>query len=192
MVPLYLRRRMRNGEISSLSWDGFHDGTPRLLTLFGENSKTGDPRQIPVVGPLEPIIARRLNARMEGCDRIFHSNGKSLSKRVGGLQDWCYREWKAACQKARLPNLNVYDLRRSAVRNLTHAGVAQATTMKISGHRTADTFRRYMIEDSEDTANAFRRVASYVRRQKKRRKKLEYREDDTDKTRTTGKKSEDS
>ncbi len=99
---------------------------------------------------------------------------------------------RSLAQKARLPKLRVYDLRRSAVRNLTHAGVAQATTMKISGHRTADTFRRYMIEDAEDTANAFRRVADYVRRQKKRRKKLEDPEADTDNSRTTGKKSEDS
>ncbi len=59
---------MRDGEISSLTWDGSHDGTPPLLTLFGENAKTGDPRQVPVVGPLKPIIARRLKLRMKGCD----------------------------------------------------------------------------------------------------------------------------
>ncbi len=157
---------MRNGEISSLTWGGYNDGHPALLTLFAENSKTGDPRQIPVVGPLEPVIERRLERRVESCDRIFHSDGKPFSQPHGGLRVWCNREWKAACEKAKLPGLRTYDLRRSAIRNLIHAGVPQATTMKISGHKTADTFRRYMIEDAEDIANAFRRVGEYVREQK--------------------------
>jgi hypothetical protein len=64
--------------------------------------------------------------------------------------------------------------------------------MKISGHRTADPFRRYMIEDAEDTANAFRRVENYVREEKSRQKGRQTPTPDTDNSRTTDEKSEDS
>jgi integrase len=105
---------------------------------------------------------------------------------------WCYREWKRACEKAKLPaDLRIYDLRRSAIRNLVHAGVAQATAMKISGHRTAEAFRRYMVENSEDTANAIMRAYEYVQR-KKERKRQATPAPDADKTRTSGGKSEES
>jgi integrase len=186
---------MRDGEISSLRWDGYHDGTLPLLTLFGEHAKTGESRQIPVVGPLQPIMGRRLQRRVESCDHVFHSNGKPFSRPYGGLHGWCYREWRIACEKAKLPiDLRIYDLRRSAIRNLIHAGVPQASTMKISGHRTADTFRRYMVEDSEDTANAIMRVSECVQREKerKRQEEPETPNPDADNLRTTGEKSEDS
>ncbi len=151
--------------------------------LGGRGVREAELRQ--VVGPLEQVMARRIKRRKEGCAYIFHSNGKPFSQPHGGLRVWCYREWRCACEKAKLPSeLRIYDLRRSAIRNLIHAGVPQATVMKISGHRTADTFRRYMIDDPEDTANAFRRVASYVRQRKKRQKRQATPAPDTDKTRT--------
>src|SRR5215469_7407904 len=66
------------------------------------------------------------------------------------------REWIKGCVKIgvgeqtgpewyQYKGLTPHDLRRSAVRNLTNAGVGQATAMKITGHRTVSLFERYNI-----------------------------------------------
>jgi hypothetical protein len=67
---------------------------------------------------------------------------------------------------------NPYDLRRSAVRNLIHAGVAEITAMRITGHRSRETFRRYAIEDPSEIAAAIERVEAYVTPRMKRRNRI--------------------
>ena len=63
-----------------------------------------------------------------------------------------------ACAAAKIKGLMVHDLRRSAVRNLMDAGVQQAVTMKIGGHRDASVFQRYNIVDANQTADAMHRM----------------------------------
>jgi len=52
----------------------------------------------------------------------------------------------------------LHDLRRSAVRNLRIAGVDETVIMRISGHKTAEVFRRYNIVSTDDVTNAMRRL----------------------------------
>jgi hypothetical protein len=52
-----------------------------------------------------------------------------------------------------------YDLRGSAVRNLTRAGVTETVAMKISGHKTNAMFRRYNITSVEDVKEAMMKVS---------------------------------
>jgi integrase len=153
---------MRNGEISSLAWDGFEDGDPPLMTLFAENAKIGETRKLPVVGPLREILDRRIVRRLPDCPLVFHSGGHAFDGNHGGLQNWWYTEWRAACEAIGLSALRPYDLRRSAIRNLIHSGVPELTAMKISSHKTRETFRRYAIEDPSDIAAAIETVAAYI------------------------------
>ena len=46
----------------------------------------------------------------------------------------------------------MHDLRRTGVRNLRRLGFAEKTIMEISGHKTAEIFRRYDITDEADLA----------------------------------------
>ena len=59
--------------------------------------------------------------------------------------------------------LTPHDLRRSAVRNLTNAGVGQATAMKITGHRTVSVFERYNIVSTEQLHEALAKVSNNAR-----------------------------
>jgi integrase len=60
-----------------------------------------------------------------------------------------------------------HDLRRSAVRNLTQAGVPRSLAMRISGHRTESVFERYNITTTQDVQNAGARVQEYLNQQRK-------------------------
>jgi hypothetical protein len=54
-----------------------------------------------------------------------------------------------------------HDLRRSAVRDMIRAGVAQTIAMAVSGHKTATIFQRYNITDTSDLRDALSKTALY-------------------------------
>ena len=74
-----------------------------------------------------------------------------------------FREsWTLACGRAGVPGLMFHDLRRTAVRNLRRAGVAESVIMKITGHRTRAVFERYNITDQSDTQEAGRMAEKFL------------------------------
>src|SRR5262249_41069225 len=130
--------------------------TPKAeeLRIPGAETKNGRPRVIPIVAKLREIICRRRKNRRLDCEYIFHRDGRRI---------WEFRRsWRTAAKAAGL-DLLPHDLRRSAIRNLIHAGVDQATAMKISGHLRADVFRRYQIVTTEDQSRALERVTALHR-----------------------------
>jgi hypothetical protein len=63
------------------------------------------------------------------------------------------------CKAAKVSVL-LHDFRRSAVRNMTRAGVSRDVAKKISGHQTDSIFSRYNICDENDLADAAAMIQS--------------------------------
>lgn len=129
-----------------------------LIRLEEEQTKTGEARVI----PLPSVLIAMLREIEPKIGRVF----SDLNLRV---------EWERACTACELgtrtkmdpkgengfawykyEGLLLHDLRRSAVRNMRKAGVNESVIMKISGHRTAEVFRRYNIVSVDDVSTAMR------------------------------------
>jgi integrase len=149
----FYRTGMRPGEIRSLTWADL-DRETWALRLHARGAKTGYGRTIPLEGPLRTIIERRLGVRVLHCQHIF-----SRSERQMG--DFG-KTWNRACQAAGQSGKLLYDLRRTAVRNMVRAGVDPSVAMKISGHRTRAVFDRYNIIDERDLRYALAKTHEYV------------------------------
>jgi len=157
---------MRPGEIRSLGWADF-DKETWTIRLHARDAKTGFGRAIALVGELRTIVERRVKARRLDCPLIFHRNGKPIGE--------CRKSWATACAKSGLATIAgegkqkkirplrlLYDLRRTAVRNMVRAGVDPAVAMRISGHRTRAIFDRYNIVSEADLRQAMEKTADYV------------------------------
>ena len=158
---------MRPGETRQLTWS-MVDRESKTLTLPPQADKIRRGRVIAIAGSLAEILERRRERRRLDCPLIFHRTSKG---RAGQPILDIRKGWAAALKAAGLPpGLRPYDLRRTAIRNMTRGGTDVAVAMKISGHRTRSTFDRYNIVDEADVRAAVLRTAAHVGEQPKGRK----------------------
>lgn len=145
---------IRPGEIRALTWAAF-DRETWTLRLPAKDDKTRHGRALALQDDLRAIIERRLQARRLDCPLIFHRRGRPMGE--------FRKAWKRPRREAGVEGKLVYDLRRTAVRNMVRAGVDSAVAMKISGHRTRNVFDRYNIISEADLRDAIAKTTLYVK-----------------------------
>ena len=131
-------------EVLPLRWShvDFESGEVRL---DAGTTKSGEPRVFPMTADLRRVLEAQKALTGERALVFCHLVGKRAGKPIR-YNGWI-KAWRRACQSAGLTNIP-HDFRRSAIRNLERAGVAQSTAMMMVGHKTASVYRRYAIVDS--------------------------------------------
>ena len=116
----------RSGEAKKLERSKV-DLTDWVVRLTRKNEKTKRPRTLALVGELRELIERRLAELQAECPLVFHRKGRPIKTFRTAFRS-------ASCKTAGLAGIVPHDMRRSAVRNFTKAGLSESEGMSISGH----------------------------------------------------------
>ncbi len=149
------------------------------MTLDAADSKSGEARKCPISPKMREAIESQLAWSREVemklgrvIPLLFHTapsmrlNGTSAGGPI--LQTRWTGAWRAAFKKAGVvPGRDVsggrtpHDLRRTAARRFMRAGVSQAASMKLLGHKTDSIYRRYAIVDESVLTEASEKIAAF-------------------------------
>jgi integrase len=162
-ILLYLYRTgCRTGAAKKIDWSqvSFNGKRVEILLRAGQVKN-----KRPLLLPLPDKIADALRAVpfKKRTGLVFDATNLTKAFRKAcvavGLGRW--RDPKN--HDAGYDGLVLHDFRRSGVRNLRRAKVAEDVAMKISGHRTTSVFKRYNIVDSDDLHDAMQSVSAFVK-----------------------------
>jgi len=141
---------LRKGALLRIKWSQVDI---EALCIWMEGAKVNRKPE-PVAVPIYGDMAKFLPVQPRSSEFLFARGSKPIKD---------FREsWNLACEAAGVPGLLFHDLRRTAVRNLRRAGVAESVIMKITGHRTRGMFERYNITDQTDTQEAGRLAEEFL------------------------------
>jgi integrase len=144
---------LRKGALLRIKWEQI-DLKAGCIWMHG---KKANRKPEPVAVPIYGDMAKFIETQPRESEFLFARGSKPIKD---------FREsWSTACTKAGVPGLLFHDLRRTAVRNLRRAGVAESVIMKITGHRTRGVFERYNITDQTDTQEAGRMAEAFLQRE---------------------------
>lgn len=160
----------RRGEILSLQWSQV-DLDHRIVRLEPGTTKNDEARIIPLVADLLSLLKAEKGARdtlYPECEWVFAREGQRIKS--------FKTAWANACTRAGLvdlagePSKLFHDLRRTGVRNLVRAGVPEAVSMRISGHKTRAVFDRYNIVSESDLTDAAEKLDKHLRKHRSKGK----------------------
>jgi integrase len=144
---------LRKGALLRIRWTQV-DVSASCIWMEGKKvNRKPEPVAVPIYGDMTKFLA--LQPRTS--EYLFARGSRPI-------KDFRHR-WNLACEEAGVPGLLFHDLRRTAVRNLRRAGVAESVIMKITGHRTRGVFERYNITDQSDTQEAGRIAEEFLARE---------------------------
>jgi integrase len=131
-----------------------------VISWRPDQTKNGEPHSVPLEGDALAAVQRRWAARNLAIPYLFHRRGKRLT------EEMVRRAWKKACVTVNLPEGRgqgyvFHDTRHSCVTNLSAAGVPDSVAMQVTGHRSANVFRRYGVQIEDVKRDALRRAHEY-------------------------------
>jgi integrase len=127
-----LHTGMRRGEIFNLKWEDV-DFRTRLLRV--RNSKSGEPRQIPLDETLVDTL-KDLPSR-------FAKGYVFPSPQTGGRLTDVKKQFATTVSKAKLENFRFHDLRHTFASHLVMNGVDLVTVATLLGHSSTRMTERY-------------------------------------------------
>jgi integrase len=164
----------RKGELLKIRWSQV-DLTEGIIVLspFDTKNKTG--RALPVYGDMVEVLKEQKRIRDEQfpeCDHVFFWRAEDVMLSHGGvrtipgspIKDF-KKSWRTAVTAAGFPKLLFHDMRRTAERNMTKAGMDQTMRMRISGHKTPSMSTRYNIIVAGDIAQEKARMDAWFKDQ---------------------------
>jgi integrase len=160
----YITDRRKN-EVLTLEWRQV-DMQAGVVRLEPGTTKNGKGREFPFTRDLRALLEgqladhERLKKQGTVVPWVFYrmvAKGRRGKKSPRPIISYL-KAFKTACKKAGCPGRLPHDFRRSAVRNLTRAGVPQSVAMKMTGHKTDSVFRRYDIVSPDDLRIAAERL----------------------------------
>jgi integrase len=141
-----------NSEVRTLTWSQV-DFDHGIVTIPPGQTKGEEGRTFVMTPELRKLLKKQrtvtdaLDERAEKpCVWVFHREGEQLVH--------FYRQWRKACDDAKVPGKLLHDMRRTAIRNLVRAGVSERVAMQMCGHKTRSIFDRYNITSENDLRSA--------------------------------------
>jgi integrase len=154
----------REDEILALDWPRVDFASEEIRL---DTSKDDEPRSLSFAHHprLKAVLVRQEEARAALQDGgiicpwvFFHGAGRRISTRAL-QQAWGRARVAAGAVAAEGPF--IHGLRRKLAKELLDAGNSEADAMKVTGHRTANTFRRYAIRDRRSQERALDRLQAH-------------------------------
>ena len=153
----------RRNELFHLRWSQV-DFEAGVIRLDVGTTKNREGREVPF--DVVPDLMAAFKAQREYTTRVerltgqivahvFHREGKPIKRMDVSRQQACRRA--GVIGKDGRPKL-LHDLRRTAARNLTRAGVPRHVTMRILGLKTESMWRRYSIVETSDLREGMAKV----------------------------------
>ena len=157
-VPLVIgyHTGARRAEVLGIRIDQVDLGDEKIRLY--DTKKNPEGRWLPIYGDMGDAIAKQVEATTRDypdCPWLSHRQGDHIVEMRPA--------WPDACEAVGLDNLLFHDLRRSAVRNMTRAGIPEKVAMKISGHKTRAIFDRYNIVDNRDIEDAGKKLEEFLK-----------------------------
>jgi integrase len=155
----------RREQIGGITW-GTVNLSQRLIVVPGEMTKNSKSHTIYLNDPFLELLSHQSRNRLTGkhldCPYVFHRDGQRIkdfrtvwNRACGDAGLGCgYRldtKYAARWEKKGLKaGPTFHDCRRTAVRNFNRDGTPENIAMKITGHKTNSTYKRYGIVTVED------------------------------------------
>ena len=146
-IRLLLYTGARSGEILNSRWE-YVDWDNALLNL--PDSKTG--RKPVILGDSALIELRKLRTLNSILPSPFIIQGQKPSAPVSSLK----KPWARICDRAKLANFRIHDLRHTAASLAAGAGLSLHQIGKLLGHTQSSTTQRYAhlaVNDARTSAN---------------------------------------